>query len=84
MFVQSKADVDQYAPVAGQAAKPNGLLWFAYPKKTSAIKMDISRDTGWEGLARLGLRGVSLVAIDDTWSCLRFRLERDVKSRRKQ
>jgi hypothetical protein len=27
----------------------------------------------WELMSRDGLAGVTLVAIDDTWSCMRFR-----------
>ncbi len=47
--------------------------WAAYPKKTSGIDTDITRDHGWEALNAAGLRPVRQIAIDDTWSALRFR-----------
>lgn len=47
-----------------------GVLWVAYPKGGRA---DINRDTLWPILAEHGLRPVSQVALDETWSALRFR-----------
>lgn len=38
LFVSSKAELAEYAAIALQALKPVGLLWFAYPKKSSGIK----------------------------------------------
>lgn len=82
-FAHSRAEVEALAAPALQALKPAGLLWFSYPKKTSLVKTDISRDSGWEPLGRQGLRPVSLVAIDDTWSALRFRPVEQVRLRQK-
>ncbi len=79
LFVYNKADVDVHAMRAMQALKPGGLLWFAYPKKSSKVKTDISRDTGWKGLMSIGIRPVTLISIDDTWSALRFRPVSEVK-----
>ena len=42
-------------PAAIESVKPGGLLWFSYPKKSSAIKTDIARDVGWETVAGAGL-----------------------------
>lgn len=80
-FVARKSEVDSLALRALGSLKPGGILWFAYPKKSSATKTDISRDTGWDALSAAGLRPVSLVAIDDTWSALRFRPAADIKPR---
>ena len=80
-FVSGKGDIESYASKAIQALKPGGLLWFSYPKKSSTIKTDISRDIGWEPLYAAGLRPVTLVVIDNTWSALRFRPRTEVKSR---
>ncbi len=84
VFVRSKADVDNSAKTALQALKPGGLLWFTYPKKSSKIKTDISRDEGWDAVRKLGMEGIALIAIDDTWSAMRFRPTSDVKSSRKK
>ncbi len=80
-FVPTKADADKLSPAARKAVKPGGSLWMAYPKK-SAAKTDITRDTGWEDMYAARWRPVSLVALDDTWSALRFRPVEDVKARK--
>jgi len=73
VFCYEKADVDRHAPTILRALKPNGLLWLTYPKKSAKMKSDISRDVGWEAMLAAGMQGVSLIAIDETWSALRFR-----------
>ena len=72
-FVRSKAEVATHAASIVTGVKPAGLLWMAYPKKSGAIKTDISRDEGWQPMWALGWDTVSLVALDDTWSAMRFR-----------
>jgi hypothetical protein len=80
-FMYNKAVVESYAAVAMRALKPGGLLWFTYPKKTSSIKTDITRDTGWEEVIKSGIRPVTQIAIDESWSALRFRPTDEVKSK---
>ncbi len=50
------------------AAPP--VFWVAYPK---ANKADINRDSLWPILAERGMRPISQIAVDETWSALRFR-----------
>ena len=54
---------------AADLATPE-YLWFCYPKGGRA---DINRDSLWPVVAEYGLRPITQVAIDDTWSALRFR-----------
>lgn len=49
------------------------LFWIAYPKKSSGIKTDISRDVGWDALKNNGYLPVSQISVNQTWSALRFR-----------
>ncbi len=71
-FFKDRAEVDRLTPDLLKAAKPDGLVWFAYPKK-SKTKTDISRDEGWETVHQLGWEGVTLIAVDDVWSAMRYR-----------
>jgi len=53
-------------------------LWFAYPKRGGGIATDLTRDRGWEPVEAAGLLGVAQVAIDATWSALRFRYRDEI------
>ena len=46
------------------------VVWVLYPK---ANRSDINRDSLWRLIAPYGLRPITNVAVDDTWSALRFR-----------
>lgn len=73
VFVKNSEDLDALAPQAIEAVKYDGLLWVSYPKKSSKVKTDLSRDILWELLKPTGLRPVTQVSIDEVWSALRFR-----------
>jgi hypothetical protein len=72
-FVRAKGEVDNACKEAIALTAPGGVLWMVYPKKTSALASDISRDAGWEPFDDAGWRPVSQIAVDETWSALRFR-----------
>ncbi|WP_201789057.1 hypothetical protein [Scytonema hofmannii] len=73
LFVQTISELENFAPKVISALKYDGMLWIAYPKRTSKVKTDIYRDVGWDVIENAGLRGVSQIAINDVWSALRFR-----------
>jgi hypothetical protein len=77
-FVRNRADVDRDGPHALSVVRPRAVVWFAYPKKTSKLRTDIHRDAGWDALTSAGWEGVAMVAIDETWSALRFRPSAEV------
>ncbi len=73
VFVKDSAEFDQFIPQARQACTFDCLLWICYPKKSAKIKSDLSRDIIWEMTKGTGIRPVTQVSIDETWSALRFR-----------
>lgn len=73
LFAQDSQVLKRDAAATLAILKPDGILWIAYPKKTSGIETDLTRDEGWEVIKPLGLTGVSNVKIDDIWSGLRFK-----------
>ena len=74
VFVKDRQQLEESKPVIQRNMDLKGLIWIAYPKKTSKkYKSDIRRDDFWEGLKDLGLEPVRQIAIDDDWSALRFR-----------
>ena len=50
----------------------NGMLWIAWPKKSSGVKTDLSEDRVRQIGLDAGLVDVKVCAIDDTWSGLKF------------
>lgn len=62
LFVKSAAELKEWSRLAVSSVEKDGLLWIAYPKKTSKIKTDIHRDQGWEPIAEAGLEGIALVS----------------------
>lgn len=73
LFVKDSAQLDQLLPLARQAIEYDGLLWISYPKRSSKVPTNLSRDVLWELMMDTGLRPVTQIAIDAVWSALRFR-----------
>jgi hypothetical protein len=69
---------DTHLDAALEAISPYVLgdrpSWIAYPKKSGPLRSDLDRDlVNRRGHGR-GMRAVAQIALDDTWSALRFRL----------
>jgi len=73
LFVKDQAELERLGPEAFQAVTYDGLLWVCYPKQTGKIKSDLNRDSLWKLMEPTGLSPVMQIAIDETWSALRFR-----------
>lgn len=54
------------------ALNENANFWVAYPKSTSKIYCDLSRDYNWELLTGLGFEQIAQTDIDSIWSAIRF------------
>lgn len=73
LFVTNREELDRLLGDALASVKRDGVFWISFPKKSSKKKTDLGRDVGWEALVADGWEIVSAVAIDETWSALRFR-----------
>lgn len=73
LFAPDSAELNRLAPLLIKLTGPDGLLWIAYPKKSSPLNTDLHRDEGWQCIFDLGFRPVSQVAIDADWSAIRLR-----------
>jgi hypothetical protein len=79
LFVRDSGQLDELLPAAVESAEYDGLFWISYPKKSSKVETDLSRDVLWELMtAKTGLRPVTQVSIDTVWSALRFRPKEQV------
>jgi len=81
-FVTTERELARdFAKLAAKLAS-NGMIWIAWPKKSSGVATDLS----FERVQRIGLDAglvdVKICAIDDTWSGLKFVIRlRDRNSR---
>jgi hypothetical protein len=83
LFASQKADIQKQAPALLAHAAPDAIVWITYPKRTSGVTSDLSREEVWDAMSPFGWRPVSAVSIDSIWSGLRFRPIADVKSKKR-
>ena len=81
LFTANIAQLQRLGPRALRAAKPDAILWVAYPKggKTKAVT-DLPASPWWmhrdvlgEITGERGYRPVAFAKIDETWTTLRFK-----------
>ena len=77
IFVRTRAELDALTPRAAKALKPESILWISFPKGTSKIQTDLTRDKGWELLQTLDLKWITLVSVNETWSAFALRPYRE-------
>ncbi len=82
-FAVRKTEITKVAPVLLKHAARGALVWIKYPKKSSGVDSDLSREAVWEAMRETGLRPETQIAIDEIWSGLRFRPAEDVGKRKR-
>jgi len=90
LFVKDVDELRQRGPAAISAARPNGLLWVAYPRggeartqgapdqsgratDLPATPLWVQRDVLGEITGEKGYKPAAFVAVDETWTALRFK-----------
>ncbi len=73
IFVRTRAELEAALPKLVAALKPLSLLWVSFPKGSSKIQTDLTRDTGWDLLEGPDLKRITLIAVDSAWSAFSFR-----------
>lgn len=73
IFVIDQAQLADLAPRVVQALKPESVLWISFPKGSSKIQTDLTRDKGWEVILQSDLKWINLISINSTWSAFSLR-----------
>lgn len=84
LYVYSQTELDEYAPPLLSGYRDGAVLWIAYPKKASGVVTDLSRDCPWTPLTAADFLPVTQIALDNTWSALRFRRRSEIKTLRRK
>ncbi len=72
LFVKSRSALAKDFAGLRDRLESNGMLWVAWPKKTSGVDTDLTEGVVREFGLQSGLVDVKVCAIDDTWSGLKF------------
>ncbi len=83
-FVMNRAQMEKEMSKVMKLVKPEVIVWVYYPKGTSKIQTDLTRDKGWDCLLVEGdkLTWISLISFDDTWSTFGFRAKTDADKKK--
>ena len=83
VFATTQAELARLLPRAAAALKPESFLWISFPKGSSGVQTDLSRDKGWEALQGTELKWITLVSVNSTWSAFALRPYRPGEPRQK-
>jgi hypothetical protein len=82
-FVKDQAQMKEELNNVLSLIKDDVVCWVYYPKGTSKIQTDLTRDKGWDKLLKhQGMQWISLISFDDTWSAFGMRLKTEADKKK--
>jgi len=82
-FVKSIAQMESEINKVIGLLKDDVVCWIYYPKGTSKIQTDLTRDKGWESLLKHeNLQWINLISFNDTWSSFGMRLKTEADKKK--
>ena len=82
-FVLNKAQMEKELNNILKQVKDDVVCWIYYPKGTSKMQTDLTRDKGWDVLLKHDeLQWISLISFDETWSTFGFRLKTEADKKK--
>lgn len=72
VFAKSEKQLRQNFPHYAARLKPDGMLWVAWPKKSSGVITDLTFTNVQAVGLNEGLVDVKICAVDEVWSGLKF------------
>ena len=72
LFVESERALAKQFPAIAKKISMNGMIWVAWPKKSSGVPTDLSFDLVQRIGLECGLVDVKICAVDEVWSGLKF------------
>lgn len=85
-FVRNRAQLEKEISKVLKRVKPGVTVWVYYPKGSSKIQTDLTRDKGWDCLLAESdkLTWINLVSFDDTWSSFGFRAKTEADKKKEE
>ena len=72
LFVKDKVELALSLKIILPLLKPETIFWISYPKKSSGLESDIDMGA-WDELQVKGVKTVTSISIDKTWTAFRFK-----------
>lgn len=79
IFVQQAGDLSKALPALMSAIAPDGMIWVAWPKRTSKLPTDLTEDAIRAVVLPSGLVDVKVCAIDEAWSGLKLVIRKELR-----
>ena len=83
-FVLNRAQLEKEMSRVMKLVNPEVTVWVYYPKVSSKIQTDLTRDKGWDCLLAESakLTWISLISFNDTWSVFGFRAKTEADKKK--
>jgi len=83
-FVLNRKQLEKEMSKIMKLVKENVTVWVYYPKGSSKIQTDLTRDKGWDCLLSESdkLTWISLISFNDTWSVFGFRAKTEADKKK--
>ena len=73
LFAPDKATLDKQMAQANKFVTTTSIIWVAFPKGSSKMQTDLTRDKGWESVPTIDWQFLNLISLDEKWSAFSFR-----------
>ena len=82
-FIKEKKQLEKELSAVLKLIKDDVVCWIYYPKGSSGIQTDLTRDKGWDSLlSHDELHWISLISFDETWSTFGFRIKTEADKKK--
>lgn len=83
-FVHNRAQLEKEMSKVMKLVKEDVIVWVYYPKGSSRVQTDLTRDKGWDCLLAESdkLTWISLISFNETWSVFGFRPKTDADKKK--
>jgi hypothetical protein len=78
-FTRERRVFEQRLTALRRSLAADGMLWVAWPKRTSKVATTMSEDVVRDVALPTGLVDTKVCAIDDTWSALRLVVRQELR-----
>ncbi len=85
-FVLNRKQLEKEMSKVMKLVKDKVIVWVYYPKGSSKVQTDLTRDKGWDCLLSEGdkLTWISLISFNDTWSVFGFRAKTEADKKKEE